>query len=420
MAKGVGSEDQSRISGVVLIAVPESGLESLTKFFSGLPDGLQAAFVLAISGHGGAIGGLREIIGRTSGLKVKPVKQKDRLEPDTVHILPADRISSLKKSRFAIEQKKGVHKGPVDSFLLSLANDQGDKAIGIILSGLNVEGTLGLTALKEAGGLVLTELSDGVSRDGIVDHLLPAEKISQRLTSHLVHRLQATIEELESRNEELKSSNEDHQRRLLGKLQHRVKNILAVVRSLANRTAERAENLEDFTAHFEGRLSAMGRIQNIVTRTAEGSVDLAELVHDELVGHVAHYSDQVDVDGPEIELRAKPAQTLSLAIHELTTNAVKYGALSTPSGHIRVSWRIMAAADNPRLAFEWVETGVPVIDQEPARNGFGRELIERGLPYELNANTALEFRQGGVRCVMELPLDDKVIVRQEEGPDGGT
>jgi two-component system CheB/CheR fusion protein len=193
-----------------------------------------------------------------------------------------------------------------------------------------------------------------------------------------------------------------------------------VVRSLANRTAERAENLEDFTAHFEGRLSAMGRIQNIVTRTAEGSVDLAELVHDELVGHVAHYSDQVDVDGPEIELRAKPAQTLSLAIHELTTNAVKYGALSTPSGHIRVSWRIMAAADNPRLAFEWVETGVPVIDQEPARNGFGRELIERGLPYELNANTALEFRQGGVRCVMELPLDDKVIVRQEEGPDGGT
>ncbi len=205
---------------------------------------------------------------------------------------------------------------------------------------------------------------------------------------------------------------ENRQNLLLTELQHRVKNILAVVRSLANRTAENTETLEDFVAHFDGRLSAMGRTQNILARSPEGGVDLTELVHEELVGHAAHFDDQVEVSGPEIKLRAKPAQTLGLAIHELTTNAIKYGALSTRSGHIKVSWRVGERLGDPRLTFEWLESGVPVIDQAPARNGFGRELIERGLPYDLRANTALEFRQGGVRCVMEIPLDDKITIRE--------
>lgn len=200
---------------------------------------------------------------------------------------------------------------------------------------------------------------------------------------------------------------EDRQQLLLVELQHRVKNILAVVRSLAHRTGEKAETLEDFRSHFDGRLSAMGRTQNILARTAEEGVDLGELVHDELVGHGA---DQVDVQGAEIKLKPKPAETLSLAIHELATNAVKYGALSTHSGRIEISWNVDDRTGNPRLLFEWRESGVPVMDQEPLRNGFGRELIERGLPYELKANTALEFRRGGIRCVIEVPLNDRIIV----------
>jgi two-component system, chemotaxis family, CheB/CheR fusion protein len=206
---------------------------------------------------------------------------------------------------------------------------------------------------------------------------------------------------------------ENRQNLLLAELQHRVKNILAVVRSLANRTAENAETLEDFVAHFDGRLSAMGRTQNILARTAENGVDLADLVHEELVGHAAHFDGQIDVDGPEIKLRPKPAETLGLAIHELATNAVKYGALSTRGGQIKVTWRVDEGIANPRLALEWLESGVPVIDREPAKNGFGRELIERGLPYELQANTALEFRQGGVRCVIDLPLNDRTAIREK-------
>ncbi len=206
---------------------------------------------------------------------------------------------------------------------------------------------------------------------------------------------------------------EERQQLLLAELQHRVKNILAVVRSLVSRTAERAENLEEFTAHFDGRLSAMGRTQNILTRTAEGGVDLEELVREELVGHVAPAADQVSVRGPDIKLRAKPAETLSLAVHELATNAVKYGALSSRSGHIDISWQVDDSLNNSRLVFEWLESGVPVVDQNPSKSGFGRELIERGLPYELKATTALEFRQGGIRCVVELPLNDRVAAEEK-------
>jgi two-component system CheB/CheR fusion protein len=92
---------------------------------------------------------------------------------------------------------------------------------------------------------------------------------------------------------------------------------------------------------------------------------------------------------------------------------VKYGALASRSGHIEVSWHVDELAGTPRLVFEWQESGVPVMNQEPVRNGFGRELIERGLPYELKANTALEFRQGGVRCIIEVPLTDRIILQEK-------
>lgn len=206
---------------------------------------------------------------------------------------------------------------------------------------------------------------------------------------------------------------EERQQLLLAELQHRVKNILAVVRALANRTADSAQDLEDFKAHFEGRLSAMARTQNILARTAEGGVDLAELVHEELVGHVVHYEDQVSVEGPEVKLRAKPAETLSLAIHELTTNAVKYGALSTISGHITVAWQLKDGPGGRRLVFEWVESGVAQTDNEPKRRGFGRELIERGLPHELRANTALEFGKDGIRCIIDLSVGNAMISEEK-------
>jgi two-component system CheB/CheR fusion protein len=199
--------------------------------------------------------------------------------------------------------------------------------------------------------------------------------------------------------------NEERQRLLMAELQHRVKNILAVVRSIASRTLENADELDSFAAHFDGRLQALARAQNVLTRTGTRRIDLEELVSEELLTHGPHDEDHVTIEGPQIDLKDRAAEIFALALHELATNAVKYGALAAARGHVAVTWRILRAAGGRRLSLEWRETNVPALNPFPTRHGFGRDLIERGLPYELGAATSLEFLPGGVRCTIELPID---------------
>jgi two-component sensor histidine kinase len=197
---------------------------------------------------------------------------------------------------------------------------------------------------------------------------------------------------------------EDRQKLLMGGLQHRVKNILAVVRSIAARTQETSPDLESFAAHFDGRLGALSRTQSVLARNVAGRIDLEELVRDELLSHAAHDEDQIDVEGPPVRLRDRAADIFALALHELATNAVKYGALSSPKGRVTVRWRILNTSAGARLTLDWRESGVAVLDSQPRRRGFGRELLEQGLPYELGAATSLEFAPGGIRCTIEIPV----------------
>ena len=206
---------------------------------------------------------------------------------------------------------------------------------------------------------------------------------------------------------------------LVAELQHRVKNILAVVRSLSQRTINSSESLEDFGVHFGGRIDALARTQSLLTNRGAGGVELDQLVRDELAASLARDGEQVSVDGPDILLKDKAAEAFSLALHELTTNAVKYGALSAREGRLDVRWRIMNTSGGARLSLEWQESGVPLLDTRPSRTGFGRTLIERGLPYDLGATTALEFAPGGVHCTIELPLGPRVVARDHEPAFGG-
>jgi two-component system CheB/CheR fusion protein len=200
---------------------------------------------------------------------------------------------------------------------------------------------------------------------------------------------------------------EARMRLLLAELQHRVRNILAVVRSVLTRTLETSDDLEDFAAHLSGRIGALARTQGVLARTGRGAVDLEELLREELVSQGGQDEHQVEMEGPQVMLRGRAVEALGLALHELTTNAIKYGALSTPRGHVSVHWRSYNTASGPRLALEWVESGMNLSGQEPERSGFGRELIEQGLSYELGATTVMEFRQSGLRCAIELPLPQR-------------
>jgi len=204
---------------------------------------------------------------------------------------------------------------------------------------------------------------------------------------------------------------EGRQNLLLGELQHRVRNILGVVRSIVAQTVRTSDGLEALAAHLDGRLQSLARVQNVFTRSAEASVDLEEIVRDELLS-VGAREDRVSISGPTVRLRREAAETLALAVHELTTNAVKYGALALDRGRLTVEWRIMNASDGPRLSLDWREEDVRLLDTQPARYGFGRELLERGLPYELGATTHLEFLPGGIRARIELPVSGKVEVVQ--------
>lgn len=206
---------------------------------------------------------------------------------------------------------------------------------------------------------------------------------------------------------------EERRRLLLGELQHRVRNILAVVRSMVSNTAETAADVGEFASHLDGRLAALGRTQNIFARTGEVMLNLEEAVRDEFAS-VGADEDQVEIDGPLILLRHAAAEPLAMALHELVTNAVKYGALACPNGRIQVRWLITEITERPILHFEWLESGVVAVDMTPRRTGFGRALIEKGLPFELGATTSIHFQPGGVRVLMRVPL-----TRDEVQRDGG-
>ena len=192
---------------------------------------------------------------------------------------------------------------------------------------------------------------------------------------------------------------EERQDRLMAELDHRVKNALSRVQSILSQSLRSASSMEEFARGFEGRLAATARAHNLLTRESWLGADLRELARQELEPHAE--GGNVRIDGEPVRLSPGAAVAFAMAFHELTTNAVKYGALSRPGGKVDVSWR----RGDGRLRLEWTETGGPLA-AEPSRRGFGSHLIERGLAYDLGGEARLEFRPEGLRCLVEAPLED--------------
>jgi two-component sensor histidine kinase len=134
-------------------------------------------------------------------------------------------------------------------------------------------------------------------------------------------------------------------------------------------------------------------------------VDLENLIRDELMSVGACEGSRVRIEGRDVDLTPRLAETLGLAFHELITNALKYGALRFNDAQLDIQWTIRQHDGRATLELCWSETGVPAVTTVPTRAGFGRELIEEVLPYRLGAQTELEFRGGGIRCLIRVPLD---------------
>ncbi|MCB8837058.1 sensor histidine kinase [Aurantimonas sp. VKM B-3413] len=196
---------------------------------------------------------------------------------------------------------------------------------------------------------------------------------------------------------------QEHERWLLGELQHRVRNSLAVIRSIARRTADTSETAEDYAMHFEGRLDSFARVQAAATHNPGTDLSLLDLVADELVAATAREGENVSIKGPPVRLALDQAEIFGLAVHELTTNAIKFGALSEPGGHIAVRWQI-ESDDEKTMQFSWKETGVTMDPEAPRRHGFGMEMLQRTLRYQLSASASIAFEPGGLSCRITMPL----------------
>jgi PAS domain S-box-containing protein len=191
---------------------------------------------------------------------------------------------------------------------------------------------------------------------------------------------------------------EDHQRLLVGELNHRVKNTLSVVQSLALQTFRGDGVAKEIVTAFEHRLRALADAHNLLTRENWESADLKELIRSMLEVH-APDAGRFALDGPPLRLPPQAAVTIALAFNELATNAAKYGALSVPGGRIRVGW----TTDDGRLRLRWEEVGGPPV-ASPSRQGFGSRMIERALPRELGGRVVLDYAAAGLVCTVDAPL----------------
>ena len=209
------------------------------------------------------------------------------------------------------------------------------------------------------------------------------------------------------------------QQLLLRALQHRVRNMLASIRAIATDTMAASDNLQGFSERFEGRLDALALTETLVSRRGGGSVDLRELCDELLLPEAAH--ETVVTSGPEVALESRAAQLLALALNELKTNAIKHGALLGADGRIVVRWGVVT--DDRRravLRLRWQETAAAAASaaSDTAR-GFGRELVEEGVPYELGGQGTWGIADGVLTCVIDIPMEPHVLSVGEDHPGFG-
>ena len=201
---------------------------------------------------------------------------------------------------------------------------------------------------------------------------------------------------------------EEHQQLLVRELHHRVKNTLATVQAIMGSTARSAETIEEFKDAMIGRIGSLARTHLLLSE--EGApVSFADILHNELDPFDDGSEDRIRLQGPEVEIASRLAVSLGMAIHELTTNAAKFGALSVYGGKVDVTWRVTVEASRRTLEFDWVESGGPEV-APPSRQGFGSRLLDFVLPGQIQARSRIDYRPEGVhvQCAVPLPPEPQI------------
>lgn len=200
-----------------------------------------------------------------------------------------------------------------------------------------------------------------------------------------------------------RKKNEEHQRLLLNELNHRVKNTLATVQSIASQSLRNAASAAEARSAIEGRLLALSRAHDVLTREHWDGASLQEVVQQGIAPFQSHGQGRFDIQGEDMRLPPRVALSVAMALQELGTNAVKYGALSTEGGRIAIRWTLTGTGEGKGLELLWQETGGPPV-AEPTRKGFGTRLIERSLAQELHGDVSIAFMPAGLICSIRATL----------------
>jgi two-component sensor histidine kinase len=229
------------------------------------------------------------------------------------------------------------------------------------------------------------------------DRLQKARRRSQVLPSHAVSVLRANGLDHGVTDRE---HAEERKNLLIAELDHRVKNVLAALRSVVQRTRERSSSMDEFADALERRMRSMANCQALISRDRLNGVVLADLVREELTPWATERN--ISVEGPLVSLDVERTRVLAMVIHELATNAAKYGALSTSDGRVSVNWNYLPNHHQPKtLVLEWRESGGPPV-VTPTAEGYGSTVIRELIPHELDGSVELAFAAVGVLCKIEL------------------
>jgi PAS domain S-box-containing protein len=199
---------------------------------------------------------------------------------------------------------------------------------------------------------------------------------------------------------------EERQLTLVRELDHRAKNLLAVVQSVLH--LSHAETMPEFIASVNGRIRALSRAHDLLSQTRWQSVELGRIVEEEIAPFATSPTRHVRVEGPAVSLHPASAQSLALALHELVTNAVKYGALSVPQGAVALSWRLESDA----LVLRWIESGGPAV-RAPERKGFGTRVISAGIEQQLRGRAVFHWHPEGLQCLLTIPRSNFETSRRD-------
>jgi two-component sensor histidine kinase len=216
---------------------------------------------------------------------------------------------------------------------------------------------------------------------------------------------------LAEREERLEASHQIEQRQtlLVRELHHRVKNTLATVQALVGATGRSSGSFDEFYRSFSNRIASLAKTHNLLTEDYWQTAPLREIALNELKPFAESRQPRFMLIGPPVELSADLAVPVGIALHELTTNACRYGALSAPGGHVEVRWSVGETEGVRKLHLEWSEFGGPPVS-EPQHRGFGSTLLQRVLPMQCKAEVQIDYDQAGLRFAMDAPLIEQRLV----------